>query len=326
MSQAEEINIESAIPDFSHILKIEREKKKLSLEQIAEQLKLPVKRLEELESGQLDNSISNAFYKGYLRSYAGVLKLEHQALMGDFEGHFSSEAQIVSTHRISDFNSSKRREVSTKTYWFKWLSGLVALLLVIVVGWGFKEKLKSTSWGNEPSQENVQQANTIDLSLNSTQIIQTEDQSLQVESSLASNDLSVDEFEKEPLAAVDAETELNANVPEEPIVSSSPQQPISNTSNSFATNETQSLVSGESSELVFTFSGDCWVNVVDATGERVAYGVKTAGRIMTINVVLPVDITLGEPSVVSLTANQKNIDLSGYRAGRSANFSINENL
>ena len=74
--------------------------------------------------------------------------------------------------------------------------------------------------------------------------------------------------------------------------------------------------------LTMTFSGDCWVNVVDATGERIAYGVKVAGKVMPLTGVPPFEITLGAPHVVSIIYNDQPVDLSHFKPGRVARFTL----
>ena len=75
-------------------------------------------------------------------------------------------------------------------------------------------------------------------------------------------------------------------------------------------------------ELVFEFAGDCWMNLVDATGEAIAYGVKAQGRIMPVTGVPPFEVTLGAPEVVQISYNGEAVDMSRFRAGQTARFSL----
>ena len=77
-------------------------------------------------------------------------------------------------------------------------------------------------------------------------------------------------------------------------------------------------------QLEMRFSQNCWVNVVDADGNRVAYGTKQAGYIMQLTGTAPFSVTLGNPGVVEITFNQKAVDMSALPAGRVAKFSIPE--
>ena len=76
--------------------------------------------------------------------------------------------------------------------------------------------------------------------------------------------------------------------------------------------------------LEMRFSENCWIDVVDADGNRVAYGTKQAGYIMQLTGTAPFVITLGNPSVVTINFNQQAVDMSALPAGRVAKFTIPE--
>lgn len=80
----------------------------------------------------------------------------------------------------------------------------------------------------------------------------------------------------------------------------------------------------EADQLEMRFSENCWVDVTDAEGNRVAYGTKQAGYIMQLSGKAPFVVTLGNPSVVSITFNQQAVDTSALAAGRVAKFTIPE--
>lgn len=76
------------------------------------------------------------------------------------------------------------------------------------------------------------------------------------------------------------------------------------------------------SQLVFRFSEDCWMNLTDATGEVVAYGVKASGYVMPVEGVPPFEVVLGAPQAVSITVDGQPFDMSVFPAGRTARFMI----
>ncbi len=78
----------------------------------------------------------------------------------------------------------------------------------------------------------------------------------------------------------------------------------------------------EISTAVFTFSGDCWVNIFDATGERIAWGVKKSGYVMTIQGIAPLHITVGKPELSSIVFNGQSVDMSPYNVGNIAKFTL----
>lgn len=77
-------------------------------------------------------------------------------------------------------------------------------------------------------------------------------------------------------------------------------------------------------ELVFTFQEDCWMNLTDATGENIAYGVKKAGRVMPVSGIPPFEVVLGAPQGVQITIGGTPVDMSRFPAGRTARFTIGD--
>lgn len=80
----------------------------------------------------------------------------------------------------------------------------------------------------------------------------------------------------------------------------------------------------ELDQLDMRFNENCWVDVTDAEGNRIAYGTKQAGYIMQLSGKAPFVVTLGNPSVVTITFNQQAVDMSAFAAGRVAKFTIPE--
>lgn len=75
-------------------------------------------------------------------------------------------------------------------------------------------------------------------------------------------------------------------------------------------------------EMVFEFKADCWINISDATGEDIAFGVKQEGRIMTLSGVPPIEVVLGAPSAVEITYDGEIIDMTQFPASRTARFEL----
>jgi cytoskeleton protein RodZ len=86
--------------------------------------------------------------------------------------------------------------------------------------------------------------------------------------------------------------------------------------------ETEPVVVAD--QLEMRFSDNCWVDVVDAEGNRIAFGTKQAGYIMQLSGKAPFVVTLGNPSVVNINFNQQAFDMSALPAGRVAKFTIPE--
>lgn len=88
------------------------------------------------------------------------------------------------------------------------------------------------------------------------------------------------------------------------------------------TQNDSSVVMSDPVELVFTFAGDCWLKITDATGEDIAYGVKASGRVMPVSGIPPFEVVLGAPESVQITYGGEPVDMSRFRAGYTARFEL----
>ena len=79
-------------------------------------------------------------------------------------------------------------------------------------------------------------------------------------------------------------------------------------------------------ELQLTFSADCWLEVFDAQGNRLAFGTQKAGKTLQLSAALPVKITLGNAAAATIQLNQTPVDLSGFKARRVARLTLDGRL
>ncbi|MGL5727889.1 MAG: RodZ domain-containing protein, partial [Plesiomonas sp.] len=75
--------------------------------------------------------------------------------------------------------------------------------------------------------------------------------------------------------------------------------------------------------LQLRFTGDCWLEIKDATGKKLTSGLQKQGATLTLSGTEPYRLTIGAPASVSLDYNGKPVDLRRYAAsGRVARFSL----
>ena len=73
--------------------------------------------------------------------------------------------------------------------------------------------------------------------------------------------------------------------------------------------------------MTLTFSDECWTEISDASGQRIAYGLYKKGRVLTLSGIAPFKLKLGDPSVVEIEYNDQVIE-GKFRPGRTARFSV----
>jgi len=77
--------------------------------------------------------------------------------------------------------------------------------------------------------------------------------------------------------------------------------------------------------LQLTFSADCWTEIVDATGKRLAFDLYKQGASIILKGVAPFKLKLGDPSVVTIQYQNKIFEHK-FAAGRAVRFIVPQSL
>lgn len=75
-------------------------------------------------------------------------------------------------------------------------------------------------------------------------------------------------------------------------------------------------------QLQFSFSEDCWLSVLDANQQKIAYGLQKAGTSLTVSGQYPLRLTIGNASAATLQVQGKAYDMSQYKAGQVARIKL----
>jgi cytoskeleton protein RodZ len=302
------------------LLRQAREQRRLSVQQVALQLNLKPEQVEKLEQDKLDGSVLETFARGYVRAYGRLLKLPEAELMAAFSRQTGFQAPATKPMRTF---SNRAAHQATENR-FMWLTyAIVALLLVLLFVWWWQSARSS-------SDSTIVDQITQGLAVpEQTRIAQTATETtLSVDAApLAAAVVATDkagdanQLEPAPLTPAPAEpvVEVLAAADSATLSATSLAAPSTTPLTALTTTEAQGA-----DTLEMRFSENCWVNVVDAAGNRVAYGTKQAGYIMQLKGTAPFEVTLGNPSVVQINFNQQAFDMSAFPGGRVAKFTLPE--
>lgn len=330
MSEAEQAQ-EPEIVGPGEILKQAREKQGLSLEEMAGKLHLKSVAIAKLEADDYDENISLTFTKGYLKLYAKHIGVDEERVLAAFDKQNTKNKEPA---KLQSFSRRVARQASDDRLMLVTYLIVAAVIAMVVVWWWQQSGTEtvSTVISSGTDDQQIEDAKPVlaesqvpetglvqnDIHSESTNVL-AESSELEMDAVVGeavtelADDASVSEISNsssadlEPLddAQIDSQTlenQLNADiqVPEEQ-------------GNQSALDEIQ---------LVFTFAEDCWMNLTDANGEAIAYGVKKSGRVMTVAGVPPFEVTLGAPAVVQITYDGAPVDMSQFDAGRTAKFTL----
>jgi len=119
------MSTERVTGDFGKTLREARERRGVTLRQIANATKLSVGQLEALERNDVAKLPGGIFSRGIVRSYATQVGLDPEKTIQDFIAHFSHDEAIIAGHPTSEQNEDNEAFESDRrmTGTFLWLIG-----------------------------------------------------------------------------------------------------------------------------------------------------------------------------------------------------------
>ena len=297
-----------------------REKHALSQDDIAQRLNLRVSLVADIEKNVFDSSIAETFKRGYLASYAKLVSVDVEDVLASYDvlgaaNLQRSEMQSFSKQTVKEAEHSR----------VMWLSYIILIVLVgLTALWWYQDTKQSASLFNDtPTDKVVESESAKQTTPAITDTIKSVPGKSLTNDSLAQAEESNDESETSN--SVD-NLISTANVADTNVELTKPSDLVEPKSEAIispelSTNELtpEAVVM---SRAVFTFIGDCWVNIYDATGERIAWGIKKSGYVMTIEGQAPLLITLGKPELASIVFNDSPVDMSTFNQGNIAKFTL----
>lgn len=316
---------ETVIQGPGQILKEAREKAKLSTKDIADKMKLKRALIEDIEQDNYDINISLTFVRGYLKLYAKHVQVDETVILSAFEKLSTQNKEPAKLQSFSRrvANQANDDKLMLLTYL------VVAVVIALVVIWWFQQSSSPVTNTSSTVTTNP----VVDSEPESTVIQDTISQVIEpAQDTLASNTDSLISSQTSKNALVnDSANVLNEDIPlsevEDKVVEnqSMDEEVVDEASNlTPPLGEVEATIDILASpvELIFEFSGDCWMNLADATGENIAYGVKVKGRTMPVTGIPPFVVTLGAPEVVKISYAGEPLDMSFLPAGRIAKFDL----
>lgn len=289
-------NVEISGPGV--LLSEARKKNDLSIDYVADRLNFRAILVQNIESDIFDKSLPDTFNRGYLKNYAKLVGLSAESIIESYE-----------KLNLSQENSTKMQSFSRRTLKQaenSMLMWITYLILAVFVG------LTMMWWLQDNESPQVPKVNR-EQSVTAEQII------LDTKSTENPVEKVIDE------AIVIKEVKLKDISTTNTIVLESeiePKTAVNTVEEIVVTEEIKPLVIEKPIATIFTFSGDCWVNIFDATGKRIAWGIKKAGYIMSVNGKLPLNITIGKPELVEINFNGESLDMSTFRQGHISKFTL----
>lgn len=326
---------ETPLPTPGTILKLAREQRGMSQQDVAHRLNLRISLIRDIEQDRFDQKTASTFTRGYLKTYARFVGTDEQAVLAAYDRLGLKDQQYSEMY---SFSGRTQREASEhRVRFISWV------LFIGLAGLG------GTWWWLQPAEEPVptaiNEAGQLVVKAIDTAVLADKSSAAQAtkdvissasataitsgaeETTETSADLPVitDNEGQEPTvlsstAAEQDEPEQTSVVPAAiPAVSAAtPTAPVA--ASSAAPTE---VAVDASVALQLHFTDSCWLRVADASGKSLFEGTKNAGDKVNVSGKEPFSLTIGAPRAVSVYFHGQAVDMSSYiRQGVVARYKL----
>lgn len=286
-------------------LKAARESRQMTIEQVASQLRMHARIIVALENDDYSELPGTTFVQGYLRSYSKLLELPEEVIVTSASAG-RSEPELVRSI------SAGKIEASSSDLPFRLISLLIAVVVVIAVGWWLSQYEPVLE---EQSPEVVLPGDEQHLQLPETTLSEQAGDEMEGETIIDGSALN---DEEENGASVDEDilaADEESGVEQEPQAVVTPLELQTPTPPALTDSMPQSL-------LELAYQADSWSEISDASGRKLVYGLMPAGRNLKLRGEAPFNVFLGYASGVTVYYNGDLYDHSPFQRGDVARFRI----
>ncbi|MEO5574298.1 MAG: RodZ domain-containing protein, partial [Gammaproteobacteria bacterium] len=300
-------------------LRDEREARSLSVEQVAGKLRLDVKQIEAMERDEFTSLVAPVFARGYLRSYARFLQLPADAIIRSYENQKGPIPKVLHGRSVlSDVDGGVGGHDRAMS-WVVYLIVLASLILGVVwwqTGGTFKFGQEQTASNFDPdelptlpdAEDEVEPVPAKKASAAPRRVDNNVVQSLPSQTSNPAPAQGVNAYMPGMLTipavpqGQNAKTTTPAPDPQKIPAQAAVPVPVPAPPANVAI-----------PSVVLNLTQQSWVDITDATGNKLVYKLLPAGTHKTLqDLKLPLKVILGNAAGVNLEYSGKPFDHSGF--------------
>jgi cytoskeleton protein RodZ len=280
-------------------LRAAREAAGLSLDQVAQQLKLAPRQVKALEDESFGELPGRTFSRGFVRNYARLLHLDAQDLLAHLPDVSQAPAlESPTLHSTATRMAELPSATAPKTGLGRWLIPLI-LIACIVAAAAYEWYRGGLSNSAEPART---VSDATDHRAPATGAPATSASGVALPNPLASSSPTA------PAQTVAPQSEAPQSA-----------SPAASMGNSIAT-PAGGLPADAA--VLLTYQGPSWTEIRDRSGQLVVSRLVAAGSVEPVNGAPPFDIVLGNAHVVTLVYRGKSVDLSPYTRRNIARLTL----
>jgi cytoskeleton protein RodZ len=269
----------------------------LTQEQVAKELYVTVYKVNALEADDYSRLSSDTFARGYIRSYANLVKVDvvviltaYDALMERLQPAVSAQKQV---HAVAE-------NTHRGAWQFLAVIGVFFIALWLISVWFFD------------NHSDDQYVVSVAASSSSAEAI-----SSAVSSSLAVSEISKSDALPVTSAEVASNSSSVSSISNAQVAASASESNVASTSAISSTVAVESATAESSSsakktsldELSFSFREESWLEVSDSRGDVLATELQPAGSQLKLVGLAPFDVKLGNSPAVDIFLNGKKMDV-----------------
>ena len=281
----------------------------LSVKDVSSRLNLKIEIVEALENGLDEKLPVSTYVRGYIRSYAKIVNLDGNELIGLYENKPIAPPEIIPDMRTASQASSRDKPVRAVTY-------LVTFILaLLLIAWLQGNYVIRTDI-DKPETDNQDNANYIQEPQAMDETQQSKD-TVYYYPGINLDDYSPANRERNDISEGPGTEASNPDLLELDKFQDDVQLPDDEINPT-----TPSTVTGD--RLRFILNGESWIEVSDALNKKMYIGMAKAGEEIRLEGTAPFRILLGYSPAVKVVFNGKNFDTAPYSEAGIARFTLGE--
>ena len=300
------------------LLRQARDKAGLSLADVAARLRMGVKQVRALEDSDYSLLPTGTFLRGFVRNFAKVVGVKPESALALLEkthlAAVSISASSVVVPSQQNINvPTPGGDVATPRARLM-IAAVIALLVIIIVWWWWEYVRPYLAEGGRPKADTAENPVSVPIALPEQVPVAAPREDVAVPHS---GKLIVEQTQPAPAQTTAAKSATVTTVASLPAAS-----PAEAVAKSDVTVRTQVPLTVGNGLLGLTFSGNSWVQVVDANGKAVVDRTFKAGDAEEVTGKSPLSVVIGNAQVTRLAYSGKEIDLAPHTRASVARVTV----
>lgn len=290
--------------------------------QVAQNLNLSERIIEQLESGNYQQMPGHTFARGYTKAYGKLLGLDQVELVRTFDGYTGTDAKGSTVHSLGRLDEPVRLSRNV----LRFVSFILVVLIIAMGLFWWQERSRQASSASAVSMEHVE-VEGADGKTEIHPIDEPEEQppvTAQQPAATLPSPVGTPTPDANAVAAMTAPTAAPTPAPVTGSTSPAPTAPAAATPAAPASAPAAAPVAGSDS-LNIRFTANCWTQVSDGSGKILFSGVKKGGESLEYaSIKAPVNIRLGFARGAQISYNGQVVDLAPYTKGETARIKLGQ--